>query len=225
MEMLQSIPIFVWVLVPAALVFVLTFSIVKHVTTAAYAAAGAGGGTFLIVVLFTWLDYLDNHFVGTYDVTGLPSNFSHSGWRLIFDSWLLWGPPALFFTLTVAAGVWFFKPQKRIRTSGTPGSSTVSVSAAPGLGSQELIKSKLENEKLRHRLAITEEKYRIAKERGGGLSSKDTRTTLDIKQLREQLVDCKRLNTGLKKEIDTLSKDLERTNHLVDQLLEEKYGS
>lgn len=226
MDFLQSVPIFIWILLPSALAFVLGFTLSKSLRMGLGIGALVALALTFIWSLFHWIAYLENHFVGSYDVSGLPSDFSHSGWRLIFDSWELWLFPAMVLALISTVLTWFFRPQNETLVPFDDELPSIKIkSVKPNkISSDRMIAVTLENEKLRHRLAVSEEKYRIAKEKSGGLSPKDTRTTLDIKQLREQLIDCKRAKTSLRKELDTMSKDLERTNHLVDQLLEEKYG-
>lgn len=51
----------------------------------------------LISVGYTlWIHYLDSHFVGTFDVDGLPSTFFRTGWPLMLDAWELWLVPSIF---------------------------------------------------------------------------------------------------------------------------------
>lgn len=96
--MLQSLPnapIWLWVILPALLITIITFFITQRnywVTFLAlffylFAAFFASGYYF-------WVQYLAHHFIGTFDIYGLPIVSSRQGFSLILDAWPLWFLPA-----------------------------------------------------------------------------------------------------------------------------------
>lgn len=221
----NSIPVWLWITICTSLVTVFTFLIQKRWRIALRYGFYVLASLSLVSLLFCWLAYLDNHFIGSYSESGLPTNFSASGWRLIFHAWPLWLGPVVIFTGLLFFVCWAIA---EMQISCLPDSDNVmndqTGAHQAGLASKNVIMHGLESAKLKRKLAIAEEKYKMALEKNTKPSAKDTRTTMNIKQLREHLVEAKRINTTLKNEIESLNNDLKRTNNLVDQLLEEKYG-
>jgi signal transduction histidine kinase len=215
MESLQALPAVVWVMIPALLLVIIYFTVSQNL----YKAAQRLGLALIGSTLFWyWYNYLDNHFIGQFNTNGLPSNFTTSAWSLLLASWPLWLPIAF----GVATATSAITKHYKVHTD-----SESSDDASMGFhqpGSEEMIKIKFENERLHQQLRTTQKKLKLAKNSRKTVSSKETRTILSIKELRGQLVECKRAKTSLCKEVTALNSDLERTNHLVDQLLEEKYG-
>ena len=67
----------------------------------------------IIIALTTgyilWGNYLETHFVGTFDQYGLPSKLFRSGWALMLDAWPLWLFPAVFISILVRASEIMFR--------------------------------------------------------------------------------------------------------------------
>jgi hypothetical protein len=55
----------------------------------------------LTIGFAAWQDYLNEHFVGTFDQYGLPSQFFRTGWPLIIDAWPIWLIPSVLLVLIV----------------------------------------------------------------------------------------------------------------------------
>lgn len=233
---LSSLPFWLWPLLLAAFASVIVLAVTRDKKKA---LATAGIGTMLVAVLIMihYFDlYLNNHFVATFDETGLPTDFTRSGPYLLLDAWPIWLVPSLLIGLALSASFYwhhlqmrFFPKQRRSAIKKELGEYIEDQKVSKSLPeTRDMVADKLEIEKLKHKLAVAEEKFRVVKEQQGGPLRSNKAADKYVEELRQARLELgkeRKATEALKQQVQNQEEDLERANSLIDRLLNEKFSN
>ena len=120
----------------------------------------------IVLVILTigfaaWEDYLNDHFVGTFDQYGLPSQFFRTGWPLIIDAWPFWLIPSVLLVLlvqTIERALRHFMGAKNKKTEEANAQKTAAIINAKEKNHIEFNRA-LEIESLKQQVEILKHKY------------------------------------------------------------------
>ena len=107
-NILHTIPFWVWVIVPALLLALITYLLSKNLRNTVMVALLAIAAAWAAAGFHVWEVFLANHFLGYYDTHGLPQVLSAPGRHFLLVSWPLWLVPSLFACAIGGAVVWYF---------------------------------------------------------------------------------------------------------------------
>lgn len=225
-SILSVIPIWLWVIAPALILLGITYLITRHRNTALLVGGLAFLATLLTYCFHLYERYLMNHFVGGYDDMGLPTDFSRSGWLLLYDAWPIWIMPLVTIIGLAIAGYYIYDyiqrgQHKKILQPDIDDTDDFHASRSP-----DMVLDKLEIQKLKHKLAVAEEKFRIIKseQKGSGAARSSNRHIQELQATRAELVENRKKIQAAEERNKILEEDLERANSLIDRLLNEKFG-
>lgn len=213
--------VWIWPFVLTALVWVGCFLYTKNIKESSFYAFIA----FLLgLACFSVMEfeiYLEGIFVGHYNDLGMPTDFSHSGWRLMIDAWPIWVVPLFIATLIKGFTLWTYMilksaPPKKI--AGTTGSNNST--KQPEIKNAQ---NQLAMQELKQKLDAALHKYEMIKRDRYQYETK-------IKQLELALVKAKKnpqvnaaQNEKLQEVIDEQNQEITEANELIEHLLQQLY--
>lgn len=200
------------------------------------------------VLYVLWRHYLSDHFLGSFDEYGIPSNIFHTGWGIMLSEWPLWLVPTLYgvvlfnligYTIT---GYLRSKKDKTRFLNEQKNQKTEEIKAK----NQMDFKHALELEELKQQVDILKHKYfeehhkaeeanrtaeqmseelEMAKKAAAKIPTPpkaEVKKALPATNAHNEAViaTLKADNKKLVKQIDELQEDLEQSNALIEKLLE-----
>lgn len=230
-----EIPIWSWPLLLALIVYIGCFLRFKeHKTSLTYAIKALLLGLACLVVI-AFEDYLDDIFVGHYDEQGMPSHYSHSGWRLLADAWPIWLAP-LFLTCVFGTLIhWVYRlinPVHHRHHSPPIKHHPMEDTVEPGM-------NKMQFKSAKDQLALQEmkQKFELALKRYEEIKHERYQYQSKIKQLELNLAKMAKSQNGgggglsggaldeLKEIIDEQNSEISEANELIEHLLQQLYDS
>jgi len=88
-------PFWVWVIIPACILGLVTYAITRNKKYAIYGCLAALFAAWCSALFHLWEVFMQNHFIGRFDDHGLPSHISKPGWHLFFSAWPVWLMPTI----------------------------------------------------------------------------------------------------------------------------------
>lgn len=191
----------------------------------------------LIVAYVLWSNYLDSHFIGTFDQYGLPVQFSQTGWSLLFIAWPLWAIPLMVIQALIYIGRLVFSCWKHTPISPEPEKPPISTPPLHHLNENDFSRA-LEIETLKFQFDTIKKKYfeehkkmeetllmaKKAKGKKSTNSSKSpeimsTNANHSSAHYEAIITSLKAENKKSLKQIAVLKEDLEQSHSLIEKLL------
>lgn len=233
---LTTLPFWIWPILLTIVIALIVFAATRDQLKALFTAAVGALLTSVLMLIHYFDVYLNNHFVATFDETGLPTDFTRSGFSLLIDAWPIWLVPSLLIAAILLVGFYWHQIQTRIFPSKIVSKSPDNLgeyiedqaisSRIPN--SKNVVADKLEIEKLKHKLAVAEEKFRVIKDQQSSKGRSSKAADKYIEELRQARLDLgkeRKEAEVLRQQIKNHEEDLDRANSLIDRLLNEKFGA
>ncbi len=226
-ELLKTIPIWIWAMIPAVALGFITY----FVTHRTQFAIKLGGISLLVAWATTgfhfWEVFLHNHFVGGFNTYGLPANFSRTGWHLLIDAWPLWLIPTVFAIIIATAAIFTWQAwqfSQLIKYPATNETKEKAKKKLKGKTTSSHMLRKIDVIKLEQQVTYLKEKLKEQKQ-GRGKQNEGSEKSHMLTELKQQVKKLKGRNTELERKTTTLNTDLKQAKTLIEQLLEEQYGT
>ena len=116
---------------------------------------------FLTAGFVFWQNYLYDHFMGTFDAYGLPSQSFRTGWPLMIDAWPFWFFPSLLMIILVQVSLWVIQQtskSKQQKEQEENSKKTTAINAVKEKSNIEFNRA-LEIEGLKQQVEILKHKY------------------------------------------------------------------
>lgn len=221
-HLLTSVPFWIWVTLPAVLLAGIAHYITRSRTYTAFVGVLAFLLAWLTAAFHFWRLYLYNHFLGSFDMYGLPGHLSRSGWYLLIDAWPLWLVPAIV-TLSIAVIVmlvfYYLHTQSIVKNDSA---TNMPITTVSGTSSTTMVQQ-MEIKKLQQQLNMAKQKLREFQQTGQihhPSANKD-----ELSQARADVLAKKKEIQQLGQQIRLLEDDLARSKSLIERLLNERSSS
>ncbi len=221
-HLLTAVPFWIWVTLPAILLAGIAYYITHSKTYTICIGVLAFLLAWLTAAFHFWQLYLYNHFLGSFDMYGLPGHLSRSGWYLLIDAWPLWSVP-VFVALSVAIiGMlvfYYLHTQSIVENNFVSNTLRTTVS---GTSSATMVQQ-MEIKKLQQQLNVAKQKLREFQQTGQihhPSANKD-----ELSQARADVLAKKKEIQQLGQQIRLLEDDLARSKSLIERLLNERNSS
>lgn len=217
--MALKLSVWIWPFLLTGIVYVGTYLYTKNKTESLRFSFYA---LLLSICCFSIIEfeiYLESIFVGHYNNMGMPSHFSHSGWRLMLDAWPIWVVPLYLALLIKAFFVWAYMIFQSVGTKPAP---------AKGYAVKEKTFSNTQNQlamqEMQQRLDATTRRYEAVKSERYHLETRIKQLELALGRASQNPGSESTHHQALQAIIDEQHSEITQANELIEHLLQDLYS-